>query len=59
MAPVIERPGKIVCVGLNYRAHAAEQKVEPPKAPMLFCKASNIVIGPDGNRCTDPFSSAG
>ncbi len=45
-APIL-RPPKIVCVGLNYRAHAAEQKLEPPLAPMLFCKASNIVIGPE------------
>jgi 2-keto-4-pentenoate hydratase/2-oxohepta-3-ene-1,7-dioic acid hydratase in catechol pathway len=42
----IRRPPKIVCVGLNYRAHAAEQKLEPPAAPMLFAKAPNIVIGP-------------
>jgi 2-keto-4-pentenoate hydratase/2-oxohepta-3-ene-1,7-dioic acid hydratase in catechol pathway len=42
----IRRPPKIVCVGLNYRAHAAEQNLEPPKAPMLFAKAPNIVIGP-------------
>jgi 2,4-diketo-3-deoxy-L-fuconate hydrolase len=42
----IRRPPKIVCVGLNYRAHAAEQKLEPPPAPMLFAKAPNIVIGP-------------
>jgi 2-keto-4-pentenoate hydratase/2-oxohepta-3-ene-1,7-dioic acid hydratase in catechol pathway len=45
-APV-RRPPKIICVGLNYRAHAAEQKLEPPPAPMLFAKAPNIVIGPD------------
>jgi 2-keto-4-pentenoate hydratase/2-oxohepta-3-ene-1,7-dioic acid hydratase in catechol pathway len=45
-APLL-RPPKIICVGLNYRAHAAEQKLEPPKTPMLFCKASNIVIGPE------------
>jgi 2-keto-4-pentenoate hydratase/2-oxohepta-3-ene-1,7-dioic acid hydratase in catechol pathway len=44
-APIL-RPPKIVCVGLNYRAHAAEQKLEPPAAPMLFAKAPNIVIGP-------------
>ncbi len=45
-APLL-RPTKIVCVGLNYRAHAAEQKLEPPASPMLFAKAPNIVIGPD------------
>ena len=43
----LRRPPKIICVGLNYRAHAAEQKLEPPPAPMLFAKAPNIVIGPE------------
>ncbi len=43
----LARPPKIVCVGLNYKAHAAEQKIEPPAAPMLFAKAPNIVVGPD------------
>ena len=42
----LRRPPKIICVGLNYKAHAAEQKLEAPPAPMLFMKASNIVIGP-------------
>jgi acylpyruvate hydrolase len=43
----LRRPPKIICVGLNYKAHAAEQKLDPPPAPMLFSKASNIVIGPE------------
>jgi len=43
----LRRPPKIICVGLNYRAHATEQKLEPPLAPMLFAKAPNIVIGPE------------
>jgi len=43
-APIL-RPPKIVCVGLNYRAHAAEQNLETPKSPMLFAKAPNIVVG--------------
>lgn len=43
----IARPPKIICVGLNYKAHAAEQKLDPPAAPLLFAKAPNIVIGPD------------
>ena len=34
----IERPGKIVCVGLNYRDHAEEQGVELPDEPLLFAK---------------------
>lgn len=43
----ITRPPKIIAVGLNYMDHAEEQKKDPPKVPMLFCKASNCVIGPE------------
>ncbi len=42
----IERPGKIVCVGLNYRDHAEEQGVELPKAPLFFAKYTTSLIGP-------------
>jgi len=42
----IERPGKIVCVGLNYRDHAEEQGVELPAEPLLFAKWPNALIGP-------------
>jgi 2-keto-4-pentenoate hydratase/2-oxohepta-3-ene-1,7-dioic acid hydratase in catechol pathway len=38
------RPEKIVCVGLNYRAHSAEQDVEPPERPLLFAKWPNTLI---------------
>ena len=51
-APIL-RPPKIVCVGLNYRDHAAEQKKEPPSAPLLFAKAANVVIG-DGDAIRIP-----
>lgn len=44
----IDRPGKIVCVGLNYRDHAEEQGVELPKAPLLFAKFANTLCG-DGD----------
>jgi 2-keto-4-pentenoate hydratase/2-oxohepta-3-ene-1,7-dioic acid hydratase in catechol pathway len=40
-----ERPQKIVCVGLNYRDHAEEQGTELPKAPLLFAKWPNTLIG--------------
>ena len=40
----IERPGKIVCVGVNYRAHAAEQNREPPDHPVLFAKFPTAFI---------------
>ena len=42
----IERPGKIVCVGLNYRDHAEEQGVALPEEPLLFAKWPNALIGP-------------
>ena len=42
----ITRPSKIVCVGLNYHDHAAEQNVSLPEHPLLFSKASSSVIGP-------------
>lgn len=41
----IPRPGKIICLGLNYADHAAEGGAELPKAPMLFAKFANAVIG--------------
>jgi 2-keto-4-pentenoate hydratase/2-oxohepta-3-ene-1,7-dioic acid hydratase in catechol pathway len=46
MALPIDLPGKIICVGLNYREHVAEQKEEPPGEPLLFAKWSNVLIGP-------------
>ncbi len=39
--------GKIVCVGMNYRAHAAESGAQPPAEPILFMKASDTIVGPD------------
>jgi len=42
----IERPGKLVCVGLNYRDHAEEQGVELPSEPLLFAKWPTSLIGP-------------
>jgi 2-keto-4-pentenoate hydratase/2-oxohepta-3-ene-1,7-dioic acid hydratase in catechol pathway len=45
-AACIARPGKVVCIGLNYKDHAREQGVELPKEPVLFMKATNTVVGP-------------
>jgi 2,4-diketo-3-deoxy-L-fuconate hydrolase len=42
----IARPGKIVCVGLNYKDHAEEQGVELPAAPLFFAKYTTSLIGP-------------
>lgn len=43
--PPVCRPGKILCIGLNYRDHAAESKMEPPKVPTVFCKYPHTLIG--------------
>lgn len=44
-APV-SRPGKIICIGLNYSDHARESNMEVPKEPVVFFKASSAVSGP-------------
>jgi acylpyruvate hydrolase len=44
LAP-IERPGKVVCVGLNYRSHLAEIGDPVPKYPILFHKTATSIIG--------------
>ena len=46
MSVPIPRPGKIVCVGLNYKDHAEEQGAELPAAPLLFAKFTTALIGP-------------
>jgi len=45
-AAPVARPGKIVCVGLNYSDHAKESGMEVPKEPVLFMKAANTMVGP-------------
>jgi|SRR5215472_10505946 len=43
LGPCVPRPGKIVCVGLNYRRHAEEAGMEVPETPVLFSKYANSV----------------
>jgi 2,4-didehydro-3-deoxy-L-rhamnonate hydrolase len=43
----LARPGAVVCIGMNYAAHAAETGAEPPEQPVLFLKTPNTVGGPD------------
>ncbi|MGL5096124.1 MAG: fumarylacetoacetate hydrolase family protein [Planctomycetia bacterium] len=45
-APIPD-PGKVICIGLNYRDHAAETKQPIPKEPIVFSKFSSAVVGPD------------
>ena len=42
----LPNPGKILCIGLNYRDHAAESNVAVPDYPTVFAKYANTVIGP-------------
>jgi 2-keto-4-pentenoate hydratase/2-oxohepta-3-ene-1,7-dioic acid hydratase in catechol pathway len=53
----IPRPPKLICVGLNYRDHAEESKMEIPKVPTIFSKFSSCVIGP-GDQIVLPKNSA-
>ncbi len=46
LAAPVARPGKIICVGLNYHDHCREQGVEPPAYPPLFAKFANAISGP-------------
>ncbi|MEM1026931.1 MAG: fumarylacetoacetate hydrolase family protein [Planctomycetota bacterium] len=42
----VPRPGKVVCIGLNYADHAAESGMPVPDEPVVFLKASSTVVGP-------------
>jgi acylpyruvate hydrolase len=56
-APAVPRPGKVVCIGLNYRDHLEEQHLAMPERPMLFGKWSNAVIA-DGEPIVRPEGCA-
>ena len=46
-AAPIQRPSKIVCIGLNYRGHAKETGAPLPAEPILFFKATSAFVGPN------------
>jgi 2-keto-4-pentenoate hydratase/2-oxohepta-3-ene-1,7-dioic acid hydratase in catechol pathway len=46
IGPPVARPGKVVCIGLNYRDHAAETGAKIPERPVVFMKAPYTVVGP-------------
>ncbi|WP_028938001.1 fumarylacetoacetate hydrolase family protein [Pseudonocardia spinosispora] len=58
LAPLVPRPGKIVCVGLNYRNHILEMGRELPRYPTLFAKYAEALIGPTDDIALDPASDA-
>jgi 2-keto-4-pentenoate hydratase/2-oxohepta-3-ene-1,7-dioic acid hydratase in catechol pathway len=55
LAP-LRRPGKVVCVGLNYRDHCREVGLAEPRQPVIFAKFSSAIVGP--NAVVDLHSAA-
>jgi 2-keto-4-pentenoate hydratase/2-oxohepta-3-ene-1,7-dioic acid hydratase in catechol pathway len=47
--PVVANPGKIICIGLNYRRHAQESNLPVPETPVLFSKFGNTICGSGAN----------
>jgi 2-keto-4-pentenoate hydratase/2-oxohepta-3-ene-1,7-dioic acid hydratase in catechol pathway len=45
-AAPVARPGKVICIGLNYSDHAKESGMPAPEEPIVFLKAANTVVGP-------------
>jgi 2-keto-4-pentenoate hydratase/2-oxohepta-3-ene-1,7-dioic acid hydratase in catechol pathway len=56
LLPPVPDPQKILCVGLNYRSHAEEAGLDPPKAPPIFAKFQNALV-PDGAEVKLPAAS--
>jgi 2-keto-4-pentenoate hydratase/2-oxohepta-3-ene-1,7-dioic acid hydratase in catechol pathway len=56
LAPV-PRPGKIICIGLNYRDHAAESNMPIPESPVIFSKFGTSVAGPNQPVLLPPAST--
>lgn len=47
LGAALARPSKIICVGLNYKDHAAETNAPIPAEPILFFKATSAIVGPN------------
>lgn len=47
LAAAVARPSKLICVGLNYKDHAAETNAAIPKEPILFFKSTTAIVGPN------------
>jgi len=47
IGPPVARPGKVICIGLNYADHAAESGAPIPTEPIIFMKGSDTVVGPN------------
>ncbi len=49
LGPPLTRPSKLICIGLNYKAHAEESGAELPPEPVIFFKATSAIVGPNDN----------
>jgi len=58
LRPVVPRPGKVVCMGLNYRAHVDEGAYEAPDYPVLFSKFAETLVAAGDPIVAPPESSA-
>jgi 2,4-didehydro-3-deoxy-L-rhamnonate hydrolase len=47
LGPPVARPGKIICIGLNFSDHAAESNMPLPAEPIIFFKAGSALSGPN------------
>lgn len=52
----LSRPGKVVCIGLNYREHAVETGMALPPEPIVFLKTASTVVGPNDDVLIPPGS---
>jgi 2-keto-4-pentenoate hydratase/2-oxohepta-3-ene-1,7-dioic acid hydratase in catechol pathway len=56
LLPPVSRPGKILCIGLNYRGHAEEAGAEPPETPTFFAKFRNALAAPGATVPLPPWT---
>ena len=57
LLPPVTDPGKLICIGLNYRSHAEEQGAEPPETPTFFAKFANALAPPGATVALPAYSS--
>ncbi|MDN5851911.1 MAG: fumarylacetoacetate hydrolase family protein, partial [Actinomycetia bacterium] len=56
VGPPVANPGAVVCIGLNYAAHAKESGSPPPEDPIVFFKHPSCLCGPDDDVVLPPES---
>lgn len=49
LGSAVARPGKLICIGLNFSDHAAEAGMDIPAEPIVFMKATSAIVGPNDN----------